>query len=208
MRSFPVPPHFPRGRAGAGMGRGGCSPCSGIPFAFWSVFLLSRISGMGRSRASGLSAPLGLCYLDLTHFWLFHLSVCLTNELYQMEGAGSCCQIKVPAVCSTDPGLLVLPCRGSQRGLCRLSCPGPAVGFAVLSRRCCAGSCCQQHCQPRAGTGPARASSLSQLEPLLPGSPWASAIRSHPKITLGSISSEETQALGLQPAWSVRFCVK
>lgn len=34
---------------------------------------------------------------------------------------------------------------------------------------------------------------------------WASAIRSHPKITLGSISSEELKALGLQPAWSVRF---
>lgn len=43
---------------------------------------------------------------------------------------------------------------------------------------------------------------------IVSGSLWASAIRSHPKITLGSISSEETQALGLQPAWSVRFCVK
>lgn len=43
---------------------------------------------------------------------------------------------------------------------------------------------------------------------IVSGSPWASAIRSHPKITLGSISSEETQALGLQPDWSVRFCVK
>lgn len=61
--------------------------------------------------------------------------------------------------------------------------------------------------RPRAGTGPARASSRSWNRSL-PGSPWASAIGSRPKITLGSISSEETQALGLQPAWSVRFCVK
>lgn len=29
---------------------------------------------------------------------------------------------------------------------------------------------------------------------------WASAIRSHPKITLGTFSREETEALGLQPA--------
>lgn len=43
---------------------------------------------------------------------------------------------------------------------------------------------------------------------IVSGSLWASAIRSHPKITLGSISSEETQALGLQPAWSMRLCVK
>lgn len=112
-RSFPLPPLFPRGRTEAGDGQGGCSPCSEIPFAFWSVFLLFQISGVGRHRALSLSAPLGFCYLDLKYFLLFHLSVCLTNELYQREGWWFLLPDKrIPAASSTNHSA---PCAGHAR---------------------------------------------------------------------------------------------
>lgn len=78
LRSFPVPPHFPRGRAEAGAGQGRLQSPLRNSICFLVSLPVPPDHGMGLSRALSLSAPLRFRYLDLKYFWLFHL--CLFNK--------------------------------------------------------------------------------------------------------------------------------